>query len=149
MHAAARFTLVAALVSACAVTPALAASKPKRGTYIDSKTQTSLKVGAKRTSIASFQTQCVVALTTGTGTTLGGMLVLPARRRIAVTRNGRFTFAGTMTQLYGDDELAVTVRLAGRFVKGRATGTLTVDATTSNCLQTTFTAGYYGVNPAG
>ncbi len=149
MHIAVRLTLVAAVASAYAATPALAAPKPKRGTYIDPALQAYIKVGARRTSIASFQTQCVVPLTTGTGTTLGGTLTLPTTKRIAIRSTGRFKYEGTMTQLYGSDEIAVKVKLEGRFLNGKATGKLTADAAASNCLQTKFSARYYGVNPQG
>ena len=59
MHRLARLAIAAALVAVCAVAPALAASSPKRGYYIDPKLQTYIITTKDISAIKSFQTACV------------------------------------------------------------------------------------------
>ncbi len=72
MHRLVRLAIATALVAACAVAPALAASYPKRGYYIDPKLQTYIITTKDISSIKSFQTACT---RTDTGTQNGQLTV--------------------------------------------------------------------------
>ena len=141
MHRLARLAIAVALVGVCAVAPALAASGPKRGYYIDPKLQTYIITTKDITHIKSFQTACVYP-----GGQNGSLLV---SRKIAIKSNGSFSYSGNAKIYHGDPKPAIgKVTISATFSKGRYKGTASFPEGYS-CDVAKFSAKYYGVNPQG
>ncbi len=141
MHRSIRFIIAAGLVSACAVAPALAASGPKRGYYIDPKLQTYIITTKDISAIKSFQTACIYA-----GGQSGSFIV---SRKIKIKSNGSFSYSGNAKIYRGNPKPDIgPVKITATFSKGKYKGTATFPDE-SGCSPAKFSAKYYGVNPQG
>jgi hypothetical protein len=129
------------LVSACAVAPALAASKPKRGTYIDPKLSTYIVTTKDVTAIKSFQTACIVS-----GQQSGSLIV---SRKLKIKSNGSFSYTGNAKIYSGNPKPSIgKVTITARYSGGRYKGTASFPKGYA-CAVANFSAKYYGVNPKG
>ncbi len=143
MHRLARLAIAVALVGACAVTPALAASSPKRGYYIDAKLQTYIITTKDVTAIKSFQTACI---SSDTGAQNGSFIV---SRKLKLKSGGRFSYSGNAKIYTGDPKPRIAkVKITASFKNGRYKGTATFPKGYA-CKPAKFSAKYYGVNPGG
>jgi hypothetical protein len=143
MHNAVRYLTAAALVSACAVTPALAASSPKRGTYIDPKLQTYIVTTKDVTAIKSFQQPC---FNSASGVQGGSFIV---SRKIKLKAGGAFSYTGKAKIYASDPDPKIgTVTIKASFKNGKYKGTATFPKSYA-CKAANFSAKYYGVNPKG
>jgi hypothetical protein len=142
MHRIVRPLVVAGLVSACAVAPALAASGPKRGYYIDSKLGTYIITTKDVTAIKSFQTAC----TNESGGQNGSFIV---SRKIRLKAGGAFSYSGNAKIYNGDPKPAIAkVTITATFKNGKYKGVATFPKG-YQCKPANFSAKYYGVNPGG
>ena len=143
MHRLARLTIAVALVAACAVAPALAASSPKRGYYIDAKLQTYIITTKDVTAIKSFQQPCV----NSDGAAQGSSFTVS--RKIKLKSGGGFSYTGKAKIYTGDPTPKIgTVKITASFKNGKYKGTATFP-TGYACKPANFSAKYYGVNPGG
>ena len=143
MHRLARLAIAVALMSACAVAPALAASSPKRGYYIDPKLQTYIITTKDVTAIKSFQQLC---FNSDSGTQNGSFIV---SRKIKLKAGGGFSYTGKAKIYTGDPAPKIgTVTISASFKNGKYKGTATFP-TGYACAPANFSAKYYGVNPQG
>ena len=143
MHRLARLAIAVALMSACAVAPALAASSPKRGYYIDPKLQTYIITTKDVTAIKSFQQPC---FNSDSGTQNGSFIV---SRKIKLKAGGGFSYTGKAKIYTGDPAPKIgTVTISASFKNGKYKGTATFPKGYA-CKPANFSAKYYGVNPGG
>ena len=143
MHRLARLAIAVALMSACAVAPALAASSPKRGYYIDPKLQTYIITTKDVTAIKSFQQPC---FNSDSGTQNGSFIV---SRKIKLKAGGGFSYTGKAKIYTGDPTPKIgTVKITASFKNGKYKGTATFPKAYA-CKPVNFSAKYYGVNPQG
>lgn len=143
MHRLVRLAIATALVAACAVAPALAASYPKRGYYIDPKLQTYIITTKDISAIKSFQTACT---RTETGTQNGSFIV---SRKIKIKANGSFSYSGNAKIYTGNPKPDIAkVTITASFKNGKYKGTATFPKGYA-CEPAKFSAKYYGVNPQG
>ena len=143
MHNSVRCLAAIALVGACAVTPALAASSPKRGYYIDPKLQTYIITTKDVSAIKSFQTSCY---NTDSGEENGSFIV---KRKLKLKPGGGFSYTGNASIYNGDPKPAIAkVTITASFKNGKYKGTATFP-TGYACKPANFSAKYYGVNPGG
>ena len=138
--------LVASLTLIALAGIAVAAGKPKRGTYIDTKLQVYITTTKDAKAIKSFQAPCTFKTDTGETTQSGSMIV---SRKITIKPNGGFSYTGKAKIYSGDPQPSIgTVKVSATYSGGRYKGTATFPAS-SGCDVTTFSAKYYGVNPQG
>jgi hypothetical protein len=138
--------LLALTSFALLVVPASAAA-PKKGTYIDTKLQVYVTVGAKRTSISSLSAPCVRKLPNGTTQSYGGFL-LPKTKHPKISSKGSFSYSGNVT-LTTSSKSVVPVKITGKFANGKVNGNVKLDEAKTGCAPYDFTGKYYGVNPKG
>lgn len=143
MHRLARLAIATALVAACAVAPALAASSPKRGYYIDAKLQTYIITTKDITAIKSFQQQCV----NSDGAAQGSSFTVS--RKIKLKPGGGFSYTGNAKISTGNPKPDIAkVTITASFKNGKYKGTATFPKGYA-CAPANFSAKYYGVNPGG
>lgn len=147
MHRRLIATILAASLTLIAVAGvAIAAGKPKRGTYIDTKLQVYITTTADVSAIKSIQAPCLRKLSTG-GTTQSGSLIVS--RKIKINSKGGFSYNGKAKIYMGEPKPAVeTVKISATYSGGKYKGTATFPAK-YECEVTAFSAKYYGVNPQG
>ena len=143
MHRLARLAIAVALVAACAVAPALAASSPKRGYYIDPKLQTYIITTKDVTAIKSFQQPC---FNSDTGTQGGSFIV---SRKLKLKSGGGFSYTGNAKIYTSNPKPDIAkVTITASFKNGKYKGTATFPKGYA-CKPANFSAKYYGVNPGG
>lgn len=147
MRHAVRCLAALTLVGACAATPVLAASSPKRGTYIDVKQQLYITTTKDVSAIKSFQAPCLRKGTTGTLVQSASMTL---SRKIRIKPNGGFSYSGKARIYSGSAPKPAieNVRIRASYSGGKYKGTASFPAK-YECAATPFTAKYYGVNPKG
>ena len=125
---------------------ALAAGKPKRGTYIDTALQVYITTTKDVSAIKSFQAPCSTKLPSGETRSGGSMTV---SRKIKLNAKGGFTYTGN-AKIYTSnptpDVAKVTIKATYRGGKYKGTATF---PSKYGCDVTAFNAKYYGVNPQG
>ncbi len=129
--------------AACAVAPALAASVPKRGYYIDPKLQTYIITTKDVTAIKSFQTACVNSDSGQNGSFI-------VSRKITLKSDGGFSYTGNAKIYNGDPKPKHRQGQDHRDVQQRQVqGHGDVPEGATRCDAANFSAKYYGVNPRG
>jgi hypothetical protein len=134
------------LAVAAAVLPAAVLASPKPGYYIDPKLQVYIHTNNAASKVTSFNAPCYVKPQGGGDATQQGGWTLT--KRMKISSKGKFSYKGKV-KLSSFDTSTIKIKIAGRFKKGKAKGTVTYDAATSSCEKTTFTGKYYGKNPQG
>lgn len=138
--------LVAALTLIAIAGIAVAAGKPKRGTYIDTTLQVYITTTKDAKAIKSFQAPCTTKLPSGDIRSGGSMTV---NRKIKLNAKGGFTYTGNAKIFTSDPDPDVAkVTIKATYSGGKYKGTATFPAT-YGCDVTSFSAKYYGVNPQG
>ncbi len=143
-----RLGALLALTSLVLIAAPAVAAAPKQGTYIDTKLQVYVTVGAKRTSVSSFSAPCARKLADGTLQTYGGFS-LPKAKRPKISSKGAFSYDGNVTFNSGSAKSVVTVKISGKFANGKLKGTVTLDTAKTGCDPYSFSGKNFGVNPQG
>ena len=142
----ARLAVLPALVATAAVLPAVVLASPKAGYYIDPKLQVYIHTNNAATKVTSINAPCYVKPQGGgEATQQGGWLLT---KHLKISKKGKFSYNGKV-KLSSFDTSNIKIKIAGRFTKGKAKGTITYDPATSSCEKTTFTGKYYGKHPQG
>jgi len=143
----ARLTALAVLVVLAAALPAVVlAAQPKGGYYIDPELQVYVIVKGDPAHVKSFQGPCLVTPDGGGAPSQQGGYIL--KKKLKISKKGKFSYRGKVT-LQGLSESRIKVKIAGKFKKGKAKGTVTFLDKDTACEKTTFTGKYYGKNPQG
>ncbi len=148
MHRRLIATIVAASLTLIAVAGvAIAAGKPKRGTYIDTKLQVYITTTKDVSAVKSFQAPCLGKSSTGELVQSGSMVV---SRRMKIKPGGAFSYSGKAKIYSGSAPKPAieTVKVKASYTGGKYKGTASFPAK-YECETTAFSAKYYGVNPQG
>jgi hypothetical protein len=135
---------VAALVVigvACAL-PTLAFSKssppPKRGYYLDTKTNVSFTLSKDLKTITGFTASCTKSGVQVSSFTLSKHLALSHRA---------FSYSGNVKLQYQYEK--VKVKVTGAYKHGKFSGKVAEQDDVAGCVALPFKTNYYGVNPQG
>ena len=135
-----RVLVLVVLIAALLAIPTVALAAIKRGTYIETKSQTYIVTNKAATSIKTFQFPCIVG-----GEQRGANVI---SKPLKISAKGAFSYKGKST-LQADTNSVISVSITGKFVDGKIKGTVKYVTKAPGCEDRSYSAKYYGVNPQG